>query len=500
MQYNGVNSTGIAKLASNLTLNNTGFTTSGPLPNFNTSAQLSPTYVPHEMKVIKNIGNNINKILLVGGFFGFNGSTMQGRGIARLMPNGAIDPTFNQGAIIGNIRGVSGSNQEIRTIYVYPDNALNGNAGKMLIGGMFSSYNGVAREKIARLNVDGSLDMTFNPNGVVYQPQLGNIAGFNSAVQAIAVQSDGRIIVGGYFNAVNGYSKKNIVRLNDNGSLDTTNFNTYLGPNPNLIGTQIRQIIIQPDDKIIIGGFFSFYNNVPRSSIARLKPNGALDEDFNPGAGFFPVHVAGVSNSAENGLVRSLVLDVDTVTGIQRLYVSGDFTKFNGTNCDEVIRLNCASTGITGSKDGSFGLAGGGPNDFVWSMKKQGTKLLLAGKFTTYAGLSAMRITRILPAGSSSESRSGTIFYESEPEIDLFSSDTIIVYPNPSTGIINFSKESFDENLKVEVFTSLGQKVFEKDFNNLDDATLDLSHLSKGNYFVNFSNISRNITKNVILK
>ena len=81
-----------------------------------------------------------------------------------------------------------------------------------------------------------------------------------------------------------------------------------------------------------------------------------------------------------------------------------------------------------------------------------------------------------------------------------FITTAIMAFSNPSTGIINFSKESFDENLKVEVFTSLGQKVFEKVFNSLDDTSFDLSHLSKGNYFINFSDASKNITKNVILK
>jgi hypothetical protein len=240
-----------------------------------------------------------------------------------------------------------------------------------------------------------------------------------------------------------------------------------------------------------------------RNSIARLLPSGALDTTFNPGTGFFPsfnnITSTGISTEPP-GMIRSLVYEPAVGLIPARLYVSGDFTRYNGTNCDEVIRLNCASTGITGNRDTSFGLSNGGPNDFVWSMKKQGTKLLLAGKFTTYAGSSAMRITRIFPGPSSLESRSGTVFYDSEPEIDLFSTHTVILYPNPSTGIINFSKASFDENLKVEVFTSLGQKVFEKDFNNLDEATLDLSNLSKGNYFVNFSDAKRSITKNVILK
>lgn len=142
----------------------------------------------------------------------------------------------------------------------------------------------------------------------------------------------------------------------------------------------------------------------------------------------------------------------------------------------------------------------GGPNDNVWSMKKQGAKLILGGKFTTYNGSSAMRVTRIFPTSTSNQSRSNIVFYESEPEIDLFSIDTIILYPNPSTGVLNFSNQSFNENFKIEVYTSLGQKVYEKQYFDFENTTLDLSNLAKGNYFVNFSDATRSITKSVILK
>lgn len=496
--YNNSATSGIARLNDNLTLDTTtGFNVSGPI----TSGY--GIKVPSDMKVLKNSAN-LNKILLVGGFAGYSGSYSNGVGIARLLANGNIDTSFNSGPISGGAtRGVSGSNSEIRTLYVYPDDAPLGNGGKILIGGMFKFYNGVAREKIARLNPNGSLDMTFNPNnGTVYKPELGNIAGFSSSPQAIVVQSDGKIVVGGFFRLFNGYPKHGVLRLNNDGSIDNSFNLPYINSgnaNPGLDAGHVQKIVLQPNNKIIIGGSFTRYNNQGRNSIARLEINGALDTTFNPGNGFFPYY--NVPNGTEPpGMVRSMVFDTNSL-GEQKLYVSGDFTKFNGVNCDEVIRLYCNSTTVTnGTKDNSFGLSGGGPNGFVWSMKKQGGKMIIGGQFTTY-GISspALNITRILPTSLSAELRNSVIYYDSEPEIDIFSNNEIIIYPNPTTGIINLSRANTTNELIVEVYTVLGQKVFEK-VNLTTENTLDLSHLNKGTYFIKFGDGNQEVTKSIIIR
>src|SRR5690606_41037369 len=83
--------------------------------------------------------------------------------------------------------------------------------GKVLIGGDFTSYNDISRNRIARLNVDGSIDSTFNPG-----------IGANAPVFAITLQPDGKVLIGGRFNSYAGMSRNKIARLNVNGSLDTT--------------------------------------------------------------------------------------------------------------------------------------------------------------------------------------------------------------------------------------------------------------------------------------
>lgn len=186
------------------------------------------------------------KIIIAGGFTNFNG-TPRNR-IARLNPNGSLDTTFNPGA---------GANAyTIFSAAIQPD-------GKIIIGGNFTTYDNISRNRIARLNSDGTLDTTFDPG-----------TGMDGEVSAISIQPDGKIVVGGYFSDYNGTPRNRIARLNPNGSLDTT-FNPGAG-----VSDWIRVIAIQPDGKIVIGGYFTKYNGVAVNNVARLNVDGTLDTSF----------------------------------------------------------------------------------------------------------------------------------------------------------------------------------------------------------------------------
>ena len=87
------------------------------------------------------------------------------------------------------------SNYSARAIVPQPD-------GKILIGGNFSTINGVTRNRIARLNSDGTLDTGFNPNA-------------SSNVLSIVLQPDGKIIIGGSFSTVGGVTRNCIARLKE---------------------------------------------------------------------------------------------------------------------------------------------------------------------------------------------------------------------------------------------------------------------------------------------
>ena len=141
--------------------------------------------------------------------------------------------------------------------------------GKMLIGGSFSSVLGVARNNIARLNTNGSLDGSFNPNA-------------NGEINAIAVQADGKILVGGNFagaNSIGGQMRNRIARLDP-----TTGQPDSFDPNANGL---VEAIAVQPDGKILVSGGFNGANSIggqSRNHLARLDPISGLADSFDPNA------------------------------------------------------------------------------------------------------------------------------------------------------------------------------------------------------------------------
>jgi uncharacterized delta-60 repeat protein len=280
------------------------------------------------------------KILVTGNFLTFNGASRNR--IARLNVNGTLDTFFDVG---------TGFNNPVYTIARQSD-------GKIIVGGHFTSFNGTSINRLIRLNVDGSLDNSFN---------IGN--GFNSWVNSIVIQSNGKIILGGNFQLFNGTTINNIVRLNSDGSLDTS-FNIGTGFN-----SYISSIVSQPDGKIIVGGNFTSYNGTPINRLARLNVDGSLDPSFNISAGF----------TESNSWLYSIVLQSDG-----KIVVGGSFTAFNGTSVNRIVRLNA-----DGSLDTSFNI-GTGFNSYVNSIVIQPNgKILIGGDFTSYNGTSVNRIVRL---------------------------------------------------------------------------------------------------------
>jgi len=152
----------------------------------------------------------------------------------------------------------SDPNDTIRSLALQPD-------GKILIGGSFNVFGGtVVRSRVARLNPNGTLDTSFQDTAI----------GAGSNVGAISVLPDGKILIGGDFSAVSGQPRNSIARLNADGSLDTT-YQVLIGGSP-----VINAILPQPDHKILIGGGFSTVSGQPRKGVARLHSDGGLDTSF----------------------------------------------------------------------------------------------------------------------------------------------------------------------------------------------------------------------------
>lgn len=285
------------------------------------------------------------KIMISGDFSSFNGNSRNR--IARLNANGTHDASFNPG---------TGSNNIIHTSIIQPD-------GKTIIGGAFTSFDGTSRNRIARLNINGSLDISFN---------LG--AGANSIVQALAIQADGKILVGGDFTSYNATPKNRFTRLNINGSMDEPQYS--LGSQMGANG-KVNKMILQSDEKIIIGGAFSSFDGIGANNIARLNSNGSLDNSFNSGTG-------------TNGEIFAVALQSDG-----KIIIGGAFTTYNGTPSNNIARLNA-----DGSLDSSFPMAIGA-NDEVYTIATQPNgKVVIGGRFTNLNFTNINHIARLNANGS----------------------------------------------------------------------------------------------------
>ncbi len=278
--------------------------------------------------------------VLIGGAFTTARGVARNR-IARLNPDGSLDTTFDPG---------TGASGEVRGLVIQADN-------KIVITGAFTSYNSTARNRIARLNLDGSLDTTFDPG-----------TGASGSVFTIAAQPDGKFIIGGLFTSYNGTGRNRIARINANGSLDTT-FAPGTGADFNVLA-----VAVQSDGGIIVGGLFSTYNGVARNGIAGLNPNGSLDDTFNPGTG--------------PGNVYAVAVQPD-----DKVFIGGFFASYNGATRGGIARIN-----TDGSLDTSFDPGTGATaSSFVYAVAVQTDgRILLGGTFTTYDGVTRNRIAERL--------------------------------------------------------------------------------------------------------
>jgi uncharacterized delta-60 repeat protein/CSLREA domain-containing protein len=243
---------------------------------------------------------------------------------------GTFDSSFNVGT--GATSGSSALSQLVESVLLQPD-------GKTIIGGAFLFFNGTPRNRIARINANGSLDTLFNPG-----------TGANNLIFTMALQPDGKIIIGGLFTIYNGTSRFRLARLNSDGTLDST-----FGGVPD---DAVRAIVVQPDGKIIIAGDFFLYNGISCNRIARLNSDGSFDFSFSTGLG-------------SNAGVTALALQPDG-----KILVGGGFTNFGSASNTRLVRLES-----TGSLDGSFNsatLLSLVPHDIV--LQPNG-KVLVGGEF-----------------------------------------------------------------------------------------------------------------------
>jgi len=334
------------------------------------------------------------RIVVGGEFLTFGG--IAGRGLVRLWPDGQRDLGFNvgagvstrvqelaagpngrlyaaglfntyAGASVGNLVcldstglidtnfvAATGFNNEVTALAVYPN-------GDIIVGGFFSQYKGVAVTQPVKILANGQRDLTFNQGGT----------GSTGIIDALVVQPDLKILVAGSVNGYNGQTASRLMRLNADGSRDST-FNLNL-----TISGPINDVSLLPNGQIVIGGTFTTVNGIAMSRIARLLPNGQLDPGFTPGTGF-------------SSTVRTVNRGFEG-----QVLVGGDFTTFNGQNTSRIAVLD--SNGSLQYSTGTCAATNGTVFDIL---ENPNQTLTIGGVFTQIGGATVGRIARILRGGT----------------------------------------------------------------------------------------------------
>jgi uncharacterized delta-60 repeat protein len=339
---------------------------------------LDNTFSPANLGVVGAIGKIAlqpdGKVLVSGYFTHLNGIVRSQ--MARVNSDGTLDTTFSAQIGVGNVENITVLSN-----------------GKILVGGRFYNFGTTVQQNLVRLNSDGSLDSSFTP---IITPVD------NSSVKTIAVQTDGKIIIGGSFTAVNSVSRNNLARFNTDGTLDTT-FNPS-------IGGSVYSLIAQPNGKIVVAGGFSGVNGFNRSNLVRLNTDGSLDSSFN--AGTIPLitqilvqpdgkylSLTGTSILRRNADgTNDSTLQSPTFSGLSKILLQPDGSIIvvgNFTSVNEIIRNNIARITSNGELDTLFYPTGS--NDRINDIIAQTDgKLIVGGNFSVFERVDRSGLARFI--------------------------------------------------------------------------------------------------------
>lgn len=407
-----------------------------------------------------------DKIFVVGDFQNYKG--ISAHSMVALNTDGSIDTSFNIGTPFLN----AGGSGYIKTAELQPD-------GKIIIGGAMSTFNGVNAGHVVRLNPDGSQDTTFalganvsyvkdivvqtdgkiivggNSDRLVRLLPDGSAdtsfnigTGFDGQIWCLALQPDGKILVGGNFNLFNGATHNHFVRLNTDGSVDTS-FNTGTGfAITQIHRATISRITVQKDGKILIGGRFITYNGTPAVGLIRLNTDGTPDATFVTGTGI-------KDNTPLVGEVQDILIQPNG-----KILVAGNFNKYNDSPHKNIVRLN-----ENGSVDTTIDFKDGF-SAVVLDIELDSTGNILAvGEFSSFDNQPISRLARLINTTAMSNK-------------DFTKNASFNLYPNPVKNVLNIEFDG--EVLECVIFDNSGKKVM----NCIECNSLNVEQLSDGVYFI----------------
>ncbi len=253
---------------------------------------------------------------------------------------GRVDDRFQPGL---------GADASVRALAVQPD-------GKILVGGDFTTLDGVILPRLGRLHADGFLDQSFNPG-----------RGFDGSVLAVVTIADGRILVGGTFTNVDAAPQPFLARLEPDGTRSAGFSIEVNGP--------VHAIAV--GQEVFVGGDFTAFGGISMSGVGKLAPDGGLDPTFSAGS------------DARPGVRALAALDAGLVL------VGGEFQGWGRSNGRFLVRLLAE-----GSLDPAF-TAARAPNGPVSALLRlPDNSVLVAGQFTALGGIPSAGLARVLPSGA----------------------------------------------------------------------------------------------------
>ena len=213
------------------------------------------------------------------------------------------------------------------------------NDGKILIGGRFNTV-GIddqmqTRNNLARLNADGTIDNDFA------------VLDVNEEIFAIAVQSNGDILFAGDFSMVDTTTRNGIARVDTNGNLDMEFDPNATGISTDFEVANVRAVTLQANGQILIGGLFTQVGGVDQSFLARLNPDGNLDDSFT----------TTVDNTQGAISINAIALTPNN----QIVFTGIGFASVNGLPLSNVVRLNS-----NGDVDTTFNSPDVAISDIFW--------------------------------------------------------------------------------------------------------------------------------------
>ena len=267
-----------------------GAPSSGRLVRFDATGTLDPDFNVLADHIIRDVEWMADGRILIAGMFDLvNGVGCPG--VARLLADGSLDPTFQPGL---------GADGPVSDLLQMPN-------GDALVGGSFTSFNGQPRSGLARIHEDGSLD-----------PSFAAVEGASASISTMALDGEGRILVGGGFHGLLGSLSSNLVRFLPDGQLDAA-FDPGAGPDD-----AVYAIHPLEDGNILIGGRFTSVDGEHRPMLTRLLTNGEPDPAFE--------HILG-------GTVQRDVRSID-VCGNGELLISGRFNRAADRLRSALVRLH----------------------------------------------------------------------------------------------------------------------------------------------------------------